>query len=171
VSLWFQSLLLGKRDPSQKTAKAGMIALKNQQPLQIVKFQNANKHWRAHFKSTLREIIWRAHLERSFGEHAIASLTQTPNGPLFEPQRTPTDLRWSPDGAWWILDGPQLLWKVSSKGLSMWVLQCLFTFWNITISDCNSNYRTRAIITRGLYTFYPLFEVHLCTVTFGLMYG
>jgi hypothetical protein len=34
-----------------------------------------------------------------------------------------------------------------------------------------STYRTRAIITRGLYTFYPLFEVHLCTVTFGLMYG
>ena len=24
---------------------------------------------------------------------------------------------------------------------------------------------------RDLYTFYPLFEVHLCTVTFGLMYG
>ena len=32
-------------------------------------------------------------------------------------------------------------------------------------------YRTHAIITPGLYTFYPLFEVHLCTVTFGLMYG
>ena len=32
-------------------------------------------------------------------------------------------------------------------------------------------YRTRAIITRGLYNFYPLFEVHLCTVTFGLMYA
>ena len=32
-------------------------------------------------------------------------------------------------------------------------------------------YRTRAIITRSLYTFYPLFEVHLCTVTVGLMYG
>ena len=32
-------------------------------------------------------------------------------------------------------------------------------------------YRTRAIITRGLYTFYLLFEVHLCTMTFGLMYG
>ena len=31
--------------------------------------------------------------------------------------------------------------------------------------------RTRAIITRGLYTFYPLFELHLCTVTFDLMYG
>ena len=30
------------------------------------------------------------------------------------------------------------------------------------------DYRTRAIITRGLYTFYPLFEVHLSTVTFGL---
>ena len=34
-----------------------------------------------------------------------------------------------------------------------------------------STYRTRAIITRGLYTFYPLFEVHLCTVTFGIMYS
>ena len=32
-------------------------------------------------------------------------------------------------------------------------------------------YRTRAIITHGLYTFYPLFDVHLCTVNFGLMYG
>ena len=32
-------------------------------------------------------------------------------------------------------------------------------------------YRTHAIITRGLYTFCPLFEVHLFTVTFGLMYG
>ena len=32
-------------------------------------------------------------------------------------------------------------------------------------------YCTRAIITRSLYTFYPLFEVHLSTVTFGLMYG
>ena len=32
-------------------------------------------------------------------------------------------------------------------------------------------YRTRANITRGFYTYYPLFEVHLCTVTFGLMYG
>ena len=30
---------------------------------------------------------------------------------------------------------------------------------------------TCAIITRGLITFYPIFEVHLCTVTFGLMYG
>ena len=35
----------------------------------------------------------------------------------------------------------------------------------------NFTYRTHAIITCGLYTFYPLFEVHLCTVTFGLMYG
>ena len=34
-----------------------------------------------------------------------------------------------------------------------------------------SIYRMRAIITRGLYTFYPLFEVNLCSVTFGLMYG
>ena len=34
-----------------------------------------------------------------------------------------------------------------------------------------SMYRMRAIIICGLYTFYPHFEVHLCTVTFGLMYG
>ena len=34
-----------------------------------------------------------------------------------------------------------------------------------------SMYRTCAIITRGLYTFYPLFEVHLCSMTFGFMYG
>ena len=40
----------------------------------------------------------------------------------------------------------------------------------LTLDDMDI-YRTRAIITRGLYTFYPLFEVHLCTVTFGLMYG
>ena len=32
-------------------------------------------------------------------------------------------------------------------------------------------YQKRPIISRDLYTFYPLFEVHLCTVTFGLMYG
>ena len=39
------------------------------------------------------------------------------------------------------------------------------------LKDFSLEYRTRAIITRSLYTFYPLFEVHLCTVTFGLMYG
>ena len=33
------------------------------------------------------------------------------------------------------------------------------------------NYRTRAIISRGLYIFYPISKDHLCTVTFGLMYG
>ena len=41
-----------------------------------------------------------------------------------------------------------------------------------TLVKCNAlklyAYRTRAILTRGLHTFYPLFEVHLCTVTFGL---
>ena len=33
----------------------------------------------------------------------------------------------------------------------LWYLNCI-------------DYRTRAIRTRGLYTFYPLFEVHLCTL-------
>ena len=32
-------------------------------------------------------------------------------------------------------------------------------------------YHTRAILTRGMYTLYPLFEDNLCTVTFGLLYG
>ena len=31
-------------------------------------------------------------------------------------------------------------------------------------------YRMRVIRTRGLYTFYPSFEIHLRAVTFGLMY-
>ena len=39
------------------------------------------------------------------------------------------------------------------------------------LSSSGTRYRTRANIIRGLYTFYPLFEIHLCTVTFGLMYG
>ena len=41
----------------------------------------------------------------------------------------------------------------------------------VVLFSTSYTYRTRAILTRGLYTFYPLFEVHLCTVTFGLMYG
>jgi hypothetical protein len=62
---------------------------------------------------------------------------------------------------------------------------CLISIWTIFESGCGIQmsqptptkcsmlfkYRTRAIITRGLYTFSTLFEVHLCTVTFGLMYG
>ena len=32
------------------------------------------------------------------------------------------------------------------------------------------NYRTCAILTRSLYTFYTLFEVHICTLTFGIIY-
>ena len=42
---------------------------------------------------------------------------------------------------------------------------------HVGVGQPNGNYRTRAIMTHGLYTFSPLFEVHLCTVTFGLMYG
>ena len=41
--------------------------------------------------------------------------------------------------------------------------------WRITVIV--HMFRTRAIITHGLYTFYPLFEVHLSTLTFGLVYG
>ena len=61
----------------------------------------------------------------------------TPDGPLFDPRRTPDRPPMDPG---WILDGPQLLCIVFSIGLSKWALQCLFTFLNITILDCNSNY-------------------------------
>ena len=47
-------------------------------------------------------------------------------------------------------------------------LEAIHTVWE---NVRPTTYRTRAIITRGLYTFYPLFEVHLRTVTFDLMYG
>ena len=92
-------------------------------------FQNVNKHRRAH-------------LERSFGEHAIASLTRTPKRThCLTPWRSPLRTLDRPlVEPWWILDEPQLLWIVSSNGLSKWAHQCLFTFWNITILDCNSNY-------------------------------
>ena len=36
---------------------------------------------------------------------------------------------------------------------------------------CKNDYPTSAIIIPVLYTFYPLFEVYLCAVTFALMYG
>ena len=52
--------------------------------------------------------------------------------------------------------------KVSFKLFSV-----LIWMWYVNIA----RYFTCAIIICGLYTFYPLFEVHLCTVTFGLMYG
>ena len=91
-------------------------------------FQNVNN---------IGEPTWRDYLERSFGEHAIASLTRTPNTHLVDPQRTPDRPLMEHR---WILDGPQLVWIVSSNGLSKWALQCLFTFWNIMILDCNSNY-------------------------------
>ena len=61
-------------------------------------------------------------------------------------------------------------------GVSSFMLQILrFLEGKNCIIEVNADkilaYRTRANISRGLYTFYPLFEVHLCTVTFGLMYG
>ena len=53
---------------------------------------------------------------------------QIPNGPLMDP--------------WWTPEELQLLWTVSSNSISKWALQCLFTFCNITILGCNSNYST-----------------------------
>ena len=63
-----------------------------------------------------------------------------------------------------------LLWStIASKDFQM-LVNCERSG-KKNIGKISTYYRTRAIITRGLYTFYPRFEVHLCTVTFGLMYG
>ena len=66
-------------------------------------------------------------------------------------------------------------WRISTQGWRMsaqgW-RQVSYQLKTGTVPVFNQNsYRTRAIITRGLYTFYPLFEFHLCTVTFALIYG
>ena len=67
-------------------------------------FQNVNKYWTAQLERLFGKVIWRGHLERSFGEYAIASLTQTPDGPLFDPPKDP-----APADPRWILKRPQLL--------------------------------------------------------------
>ena len=61
--------------------------------------------------------------------------------------------------------------------LKPWNLRCIHchqepkkSLGNSTISVFLDTYRTRPIITFGLYAFYPLFEVHSCTLTFGLRY-
>ena len=41
-------------------------------------------------------------------------------------------------------------------------LEAIHTVWE---NVRPTTYRTRAVITRGLYTFYQLFQVHLGTVT------
>ena len=49
---------------------------------------------------------------------------------------------------------------------------CVDDYCSIPPGDLLLNlvYRRCTIITRGSYTFYPLFEDHLCIVTFGLIY-
>ena len=83
-----------------------------------------------------------------------------PDGLLMDSRLTPdlllTTSQWTSDGPQHPLHGPltvpnrsltdpeglQLLWIVSSNSISKWALQCLFTFCNITILGCNSNYST-----------------------------
>ena len=51
-------------------------------------------------------------------------------------------------------------------------LECPRLWWIMMIYTYTLKvYRTLTIITCGVYTFYSPFEVHLCIVTFGLMYG
>ena len=65
-------------------------------------------------------------------------------------------------------------WMTKIHKIEAWFLNCCQFFDRIELSIKDGNamfclrkfkYRTRAIITRGLCIFYPLFEVHLCTVT------
>ena len=69
--------------------------------------------------------------------------------------------------AYFLLSGSDENWSKASSILSRrwWIRP------QLKAMSLELRYRTRAIVTRGLYNFYPLFEVHLCTVTFGLMYG
>jgi hypothetical protein len=62
----------------------------------------------------------------------------------------------------------QVFYPVDITKVYSFLYQCYAQKW---MDFRMHNYRTRAIITRGLYTFYPLFEVHLCTMTFGLIFG
>jgi hypothetical protein len=57
----------------------------------------------------------RDYLERSFGEHTIASLTRTPNGPLFDPEEPPR----THDGA--LMDPRRI--PVTLNSLFQWPLQ------------------------------------------------
>ena len=80
-------------------------------------------------------------------------------------------------------NGARTVYVLSFEGITVYCELLLYGFKKIALWGDTTGwrmakttlpvvvYRTRAIITRGLYTFYPLFEVHLCTVTFGLMYG
>ena len=64
--------------------------------------------------------------------------------------------------------------KTAIVGSTFWNPVQLFAFMSF---HNNFNYCTRAIISRGLYTFYPLFENHFFVYkevfreNFGLMYG
>ena len=48
---------------------------------------------------------------------------------------------------------------------------CLISGLSRRAGTFHYKYCTRAIISRGLYIFYPISKDHVCTVTFGLMYG
>ena len=98
-------------------------------------FQNVNKHWRAHLERLFEVVIWRAPPMKTHGHP-----TDTQWTPVWPPQQTPTEPQRTQDGALMDPWRTQLLWIFSSNGLSKWALQCLFTFWNIIMLDCNSNY-------------------------------
>ena len=68
-------------------------------------------------------------------------------------------------------DNLQILKPMASNMLTQWVweLGCDLMIWDNNF--IGHMYRTCAIITCGLYTFYLLFEVQLCTVTYVCMYG
>ena len=109
----------------------------------MVMFQNVNKHWRAHLERPMEETIqgnwvWskihRGSIRAPLGLHrgSIGGLL----GVLWGSFRVHTEDHW-------VFLSMKLLCAfqmTSPNNLSNWALQCLFTFWNITILDCNSNY-------------------------------
>ena len=100
----------------RSTAPNFMLELQSK----IVIFQNVNKHWWAHLEKPLEETI-----QSHWGPSGIHQCTI--GAPLGVCQGSfRCQLR--------------ALQMTSPNNLSKWALQCLFTFWNITILDCNSNY-------------------------------
>ena len=90
-------------------------------------------------QTNIREPTWRGHWKRLFKVTRVC----------WKSIKAPSGLHWCIGGMYgvlWVSNRDLLsvcvnaLQMNSPNNLSKWALQCLFTFWNITILDCNSNY-------------------------------
>ena len=99
----------------------------------IVMLQNVNKHWRALLERPLEETIqsnWGPSRIHQASIRGLLRVLQRSNR-----RSVGCSCQWS-----YCVLSKWPLQMTSPNNLSMWALQCLFTFWNITILDCNSNH-------------------------------